>query len=413
MTLAPPLRASWFRYPWLVLTVAAAACNCGTDKLAATRGTLIADPPSVDFGDVSLGDQGVAHVTLRNTGNAVVDVSGVTPAAGAPFGYYQPPASVEGLGASDFTLVFAPTAEGEQTQQFVVTWDGDPGTTTIDVKGNGKKVQQVCGVDLRIPTAVAGPDQTVAPLATVHLNGSSSHSNPPGGTLRYQWRIVSRPPGSGAALTATIPNPSFEADAVGTFVVGLVVTDPNNCSSPESTLNITVMPRGAVHLQLTWTVKHADLDLHYREPGGAWFNMSNSGNDLFYGDYEQRPDWGPGGRADGVADNNPTLDLDDLGEGNLMENTNQEVIFDGTFRVGVNYYCSISKLDYSQLGPAAATLRVFVNHHTTPDFQLTRTLSQRDMWDVADLVVTDNGSSIQVNKVDTVSHTSSDMGGCQ
>lgn len=92
------------------------------------------------------------------------------------------------------------------------------------------------------PTAVAGPNQTVTVDRTVHLDGSGSFApNTPPANLQYTWSFVSRPAGSAAVLTgANTATPSFVADAIGNFVVQLVVKDPaTTLSSVPSQVTIS------------------------------------------------------------------------------------------------------------------------------------------------------------------------------
>ena len=84
------------------------------------------------------------------------------------------------------------------------------------------------------PVANAGSDQTVAPRATVTLNGSGS--DPEGQTLRYQWRQTG---GTTVQLSnATAARPTFTAPAVTsgstTLTFSLTVTDSQNASASDS-----------------------------------------------------------------------------------------------------------------------------------------------------------------------------------
>ena len=88
------------------------------------------------------------------------------------------------------------------------------------------------------PVANAGPNQTVAVGATVHLNGSAS-SDVDGNSLTYLWTLTSVPPGSTATLTgATTVTPTFVADKPGTYTASLVVNDGLVNSTP-ATVTIT------------------------------------------------------------------------------------------------------------------------------------------------------------------------------
>ena len=89
------------------------------------------------------------------------------------------------------------------------------------------------------PVADAGPNQTVALGATVHLDGSKSHdfNNKP---LTYSWTLIQRPAGSAAVLTgANTVSPTFVADVAtyqcrSAYIAQLVVNDGVNSSPPAT-----------------------------------------------------------------------------------------------------------------------------------------------------------------------------------
>jgi hypothetical protein len=83
------------------------------------------------------------------------------------------------------------------------------------------------------PTANAGPNQTVEHGATVKLAGSGV--DPQGLPLTYKWAILSKPSDSSAVLSSTtIANPTFVADAPGTYVLQLMVNDGVQGSIPST-----------------------------------------------------------------------------------------------------------------------------------------------------------------------------------
>jgi len=85
------------------------------------------------------------------------------------------------------------------------------------------------------PIAEAGPDQAIIAIGTtVQLDGTQSW-DPDGDPLTYQWIIVSKPGGSGTALSdPTAARPTFVADVKGTYVAQLVVADPWAASDPDT-----------------------------------------------------------------------------------------------------------------------------------------------------------------------------------
>ncbi len=89
------------------------------------------------------------------------------------------------------------------------------------------------------PVANAGPNQTVLAGATVTLDGSQS-SDPQNEPLTYSWSFLNTPSIEQLpSLTGpTTKNPTFVADAAGTYVVQLIVSDPFASSNP-STVTIT------------------------------------------------------------------------------------------------------------------------------------------------------------------------------
>jgi hypothetical protein len=111
-----------------------------------------------------------------------------------------------------------------------------PDTVTITVNPPGNTV----------PTANAGPDQTVASGAGVTLTGAGSSDPDPGQTLSYAWTQTAGP---AVTLTgAATVSPSFTAptlvagDPAAVLTFSLVVTDNLGASSTPDTVTITVNP---------------------------------------------------------------------------------------------------------------------------------------------------------------------------
>ena len=90
------------------------------------------------------------------------------------------------------------------------------------------------------PVANAGPDQPLGSVGQIiQLDGSSS-SDADGDPLAFRWALTTRPAGSQATLSnATLVNPTFVADVLGTYVAQLIVNDGTLESLP-ATVTLTV-----------------------------------------------------------------------------------------------------------------------------------------------------------------------------
>ncbi|HQJ05397.1 MAG TPA: PKD domain-containing protein [Spirochaetota bacterium] len=91
------------------------------------------------------------------------------------------------------------------------------------------------------PVAKIKASQFVKSGATVVLDGSESYDadNDP---LNYSWQILSKPTGSGAALSSdNTVNTSIAADCDGDYEIQLTVSDQKSSSTP-ATFTVTVLP---------------------------------------------------------------------------------------------------------------------------------------------------------------------------
>jgi hypothetical protein len=134
------------------------------------------------------------------------------------------------------------------------------------------------------PVANAGPDQSVNQGDPVTVDGSGS-SDPDGDPLTYSWSLTARPAGSGATLSdATAVNPSFVADAAGTYVVQLIVDDGEFASAPDSAgisaIQVNPPGPGGDELRITeaeWDDEESELQVEGSEaPRGATVSITNA-----------------------------------------------------------------------------------------------------------------------------------------
>jgi len=131
---------------------------------------------------------------------------------------------------------FVPDLAGEYLVQLAVS-DGRGGTHSDTV------LVQANALADRLPSAYAGPAQTVSAGQSVSLSGSGNAGSR-GGALTYTWSFRSRPQGSSAALnSAASQTPSFTADVAGLYQVDLVV-QASGLSSVPDTATILAQPVG-------------------------------------------------------------------------------------------------------------------------------------------------------------------------
>jgi hypothetical protein len=87
-------------------------------------------------------------------------------------------------------------------------------------------------INMILPMANAGADQSVHPGNTVTLDGNLSSDPDSNYPLTYKWSISSKPEGSSAALTnPDTVNPFFTADMLGDYIITLWVIDSTGRSS--------------------------------------------------------------------------------------------------------------------------------------------------------------------------------------
>ncbi|MGE0587369.1 MAG: PKD domain-containing protein [Cyclobacteriaceae bacterium] len=104
--------------------------------------------------------------------------------------------------------------------------------------------------------ADAGPDQTVAPLTTVTLDGSAS-TGPAGAVLNYEWSLISGQSGISLSSSNTA-NPTFTPTKNGTYTFALRLTNNSQFSVDQTTVTVA----GALELSgtLTENMSLKDID---------------------------------------------------------------------------------------------------------------------------------------------------------
>jgi hypothetical protein len=124
---------------------------------------LAINPTNVPFGNIAVGSNSSQNITLTNSGNAVVNITGAT-ASGAGFGLNGLGAQSINPGASvTFAATFAPTKAGNVTGSISISSNAPNSPATITLSGAGVQGQ-----------LLANP--SVASFGTVSTGSSNSQT---------------------------------------------------------------------------------------------------------------------------------------------------------------------------------------------------------------------------------------------
>ena len=103
-----------------------------------TQGTLSANPTSLNFGSVQIGNSKTLSETLTNTGGSSLTISQAT-ASGAGFSItgINPPITLTAGQSFTFSAIFAPTATGSASGSISVVSNGSNPNLSISMSGTG------------------------------------------------------------------------------------------------------------------------------------------------------------------------------------------------------------------------------------------------------------------------------------
>lgn len=122
------------------------------------------------------------------------------------------------------------------------------------------------------PVADAGNDDSVFVGDIVVLDGSGS-SDPDNNPLTYSWSFTSIPATSSATLAnPDTPNPSFTADAAGTYIISLIVNDGSVNSDP-SMVTITAVTQSTATIT---KVQESIDEINLLDPNSGVFKNPNN-----------------------------------------------------------------------------------------------------------------------------------------
>ncbi len=236
--------------------------------------------------------------------------------------------------------------------------------------------------------------------------------DPDGSIEGFTWTIEAAPEGSLLTGEDLIPGEddpetemnegalmSFSPDVLGTYRIGLVVTDDDDSSSSMAMVFVQAVPPSGLRVQVDWTEGGVDLDAHLTTPGGTYFDYEG-GSDCF--SWNPNPDWGDSN----LALDNPLLEGDEDGEGSspyresIFLDSPQDTVAGDDYLIRVHYYSDHSALQGGSDTPSSPTLRVRVLDNVIDEVSPAAPLLKGDVWVVGTLSWPDRVFSL-INTVTT------------
>lgn len=277
---------------------------------------IYAKPAKVVFQDTLQGEVSeTVEVFVGNAGPGLLNISTVALDDDTHFSLDASQLVGAGLttGATASIFVqFRPQALGELSASVMVSSnDPDEAPLLIPLFGVGESTPLGKG-----PQAVCGSDYSIGTLTQMTFDGSASYDTD-GLPLTFQWQLTP-PPGSAALMTpisGASAVVSVNGDLAGDYVGTLTVRNTNN-QTDTCSQTITAVPNENFRVELFWAYSGDDMDLHLLRPGGT----PRTDGDCYYANCQgtwSALDWG----VNGYADDDPTLDLDDI-PGTGPENIN-------------------------------------------------------------------------------------------
>lgn len=225
---------------------------------------LTINPTNVPFGNISVGSNASQNVTLTNSGNAVVNITGAT-ASGTGFGLSGLGAQSLNPGASvTFAATFAPTTAGNVTGSISISSNAPNSPAVITLSGAGIQGQLIV-------------NPSVASFGTVSTNSSNSQtitlSNTGSASVSVSQVNVSGPGFSVSGMSG-LPM-TINAGANKTFNV---VFAPTTSGSASGTVQVVSnAPNSPISIALSGTGQTA-TQLLSANPSSFNFNSVNDGS---------------------------------------------------------------------------------------------------------------------------------------
>ncbi|MGH9572310.1 MAG: beta strand repeat-containing protein, partial [Candidatus Acidiferrales bacterium] len=187
-----------------------------------TQAALTANPSSINFGSILVGNTASVNVTLTNSGTANLSISGAS-AGGTGFSMSTlSPQTLSPGGTAAFTVTFGPKAAGNASGSVSITSTAPGSPLVISLAGSGTATQPQMNVN---PSSVA--------FGNVNVGGNSSKTVTLTNTGNAMLSITAATI-SGAGYTMNLQPTSINAGANTTFTVTFAPTASGSASGSIS-----------------------------------------------------------------------------------------------------------------------------------------------------------------------------------
>ena len=189
--------------------------NIPLSGTAVTQGNLTANPSSINFGNVIVGDALSQIVTLKNTGGSNLTVTGATiSGAGMSYSGLSLPLTLTPNQSSTFSITFEPTSPGAVS-----------GTMSLTVSGASNVSIALSGTGQTPATLTANP--TSMTFTNIQVGSSSSQTETIKNTGQADAHISAvTPTGTGYSVTGINPPVTLTGGQSVTFTVKFTPPSP-------------------------------------------------------------------------------------------------------------------------------------------------------------------------------------------
>src|SRR5262249_20494613 len=201
-------------------------CTIPPSGTGVTPGTLGANPTSLSFGSVTVGNKQSLSETVTNTGGTTVTISQVAiSGSGFSFTGITTPVTLTAGQSTTFSVSFTPSSAGNAIGSLTITSNASNPSLTIPLAGSG------------VTPGTLGPNHTSLSFGTVTVGNkqtlSETVTNTGGTTVTISQVAIS---GSGFSFTGLTTPVTLNAGQSTTFSVSFA---PTSAGSASGSLTIT------------------------------------------------------------------------------------------------------------------------------------------------------------------------------